>query len=513
MTSSSASQGFYVVAALVTVIAAIYFYVTRKFNFWKNHRVAYVKPVPFFGSLKDLVLQKVSIGTYLKQVYDDHKGEPYVGIFSFDKPAVVVCDLDLIKNVLVKDASNFSDRVAAMDEGLDPLGARNLFVVNGDRWKHMRTHLSPTFTSGKMKTMFHLVDACAKELVCCLDEATVNGDRVEVKDAMARYTTDVIASCAFGIDSNSLKNPNSEFRTQLRKVFEMSTVKSFALMLSFFVPGLLTSFRLSIIHDSVNKFTRETVWSTVDYREKNGITRRDFLDIMIELRRKGKQANGKQKPVYQMDGDDFVAQALSFMTAGFETSSSTISFTLYELSLQPELQQRLRDDIVDVLNKHDHQLTYEAIQDMKYLDMVVSETLRKYPILPFLDRRSFSKYQLPCTKSVTIPEGTSVYIPVLGLHYDPQYFPEPDRFDPERFSEENKVNRPAYCYLPFGEGPRFCIGMRFGLMQTKTGLIHILSRYEVAPCKDTPVPLVLDRKSFLVSTKEGIPLSLKKIKT
>ena len=90
-----------------------------------------------------------------------------------------------------------------------------------------------------------------------------------------------------------------------------------------------------------------------------------------------------------------------------------------------------------------------------------TETLRKYPILPFLDRKCSKDYELPAVTgngTVTLPAGTGVYIPVLGLHYDPTYFPEPEKFDPDRFTEDNKHSRPNYTYIPFGEGPRMCIG-------------------------------------------------------
>jgi cytochrome P450 family 6 len=90
-----------------------------------------------------------------------------------------------------------------------------------------------------------------------------------------------------------------------------------------------------------------------------------------------------------------------------------------------------------------------------------TETLRKYPILPFLERKCCSKYELPTPNgngTITLPAGTGVYIPVLGIHHDPTYYPEPEKFDPDRFTEENKRSRPNYTYLPFGEGPRMCIG-------------------------------------------------------
>jgi cytochrome P450 family 6 len=96
-----------------------------------------------------------------------------------------------------------------------------------------------------------------------------------------------------------------------------------------------------------------------------------------------------------------------------------------------------------------------------WFNFVFTETLRKYPVGPFLDRISCSDYQLPAANgngTATLPAGTSVYIPVLALHHDPTYFPQPEKFDPDRFTEEHKRSRPNYTYIPFGEGPRMCIG-------------------------------------------------------
>ncbi|KAJ4432910.1 hypothetical protein ANN_15167, partial [Periplaneta americana] len=252
--------------ALSIVIALLYRHFTRNFNFWKDRRVPYVKPVPLFGSLQDVALQRVSIGVFLRDVYNEHKGQPYVGIYSSSQIAVVLRDLDLVKNVLVKDAEIFIDHISDLDEELDPLAGRRLFSLKGERWRHMRVNLSPTFTSGKMKRMFYLVNNCGKELAKYVDKETSDGKPVQIKDAMARFTTDVISSCAFGIDSNSFKNPNAEFIVQLRKLFEFSILRSFATALSFFVPSLLKVFRLSYADKSVNQFLRETIWSTVEYR-------------------------------------------------------------------------------------------------------------------------------------------------------------------------------------------------------------------------------------------------------
>lgn len=505
-----------VITFLTSVTLILYLYFTRKYKLWKNRGIPYIKPLPFVGNFKDVVLQKYGIGHYLKIVYDEHKDKPYVGVFAFHQPALVVHDLDLIKSVLVKDAQVFINHKFTVQEATDPLLHNNIFTLKGQKWRHMRTYLSPTFTSGKMKNMFYLVNKCAKELVEYVDKT--HSPTVHVKETMARFTTDVIASCALGLDTGSLQSEDPKFRHMLRNVFNLSPLKAVASALAFFSPDLLKILRIKIIDDNVTDFVRNSVWETVEYRQKNGIIRKDFLDMMIELRKKMQQdpSSGINRDTDRME-DDFVAQAFIFVTAGFETSSSTMSHALYELALHPEMQHRLRAEITNVLAKHDQCVTYEGIQEMPYLDMVVCETLRKYPIVTFLDRDTNTDYKLPPPNEkvmdATLPAGAAVYIPVLGIHYDPKYYPEPDNFDPERFTEENKKSRPNFSYLPFGEGPRICIGMRFGIMQTKTGLIHILSNYEVSPAKDTPIPLTFDPKPFLLTSLGTLPLNFTKIST
>ncbi|KDR24549.1 hypothetical protein L798_15032 [Zootermopsis nevadensis] len=156
-------------------------------------------------------------------------------------------------------------------------------------------------------------------------------------------------------------------------------------------------------------------------------------------------------------GDILVAQAAIFFTAGFEANAATIAFILYELAMQPHLQTRLREEVLDAMDKNEGTLTYDGVRDMEYLHMVVSEVVRKYPPMPILDRVPNRDYVIPGT-NITIEKGTAVYVPLLGLHMDPAVYPGPEHFDPERFSEKNRTTRHPFMYLPFGEGPKNCIG-------------------------------------------------------
>jgi hypothetical protein len=163
------------VVSLSAIFIALYLYFTRNFKFWQNLGIPYVQPTPFVGNLKECAFQKLHIGKHLQQIYEQHSDKPYVGIFSFDKPILLIHDLELVKNILVKDAQYFVDHIVTVDEKLDPLFSKALFVTKGQIWRQWRTNLTPVFTSGKIKMMFYLVDTCGKELADCLDKASLYG--------------------------------------------------------------------------------------------------------------------------------------------------------------------------------------------------------------------------------------------------------------------------------------------------------------------------------------------------
>jgi cytochrome P450 family 6 len=128
-------------------------------------------------------------------------------------------------------------------------------------------------------------------------------------------------------------------------------------------------------------------------------------------------------------------------------------FMSYELALNQDIQDRLRDEINEVLERHNGEVTYDAIMDMKYLDMVFNETLRRWPINDKQFRMCSKDLKIPNT-DLTIEEGTFIMIPAIGLHLDERFWEEPEKFDPERFNEENVKKIVPYSYIPFSEGPR-----------------------------------------------------------
>lgn len=142
--------------------------------------------------------------------------------------------------------------------------------------------------------------------------------------------------------------------------------------------------------------------------------------------------------------------------------------------------------------------------------LAIPETLRKYPPVDTLTRIADRDYAVP-EANYTIPKGMQVLIPLYGIHYDPDIYENPNEFNPDRFSDENVKKRHPYTFLPFGEGPRVCIGLRFGMMQTRIGLMTLLSNYKITPCSKTTIPMVFSPSALVIAPKDGMYLKFETI--
>ncbi len=255
---------------LVFVVTSLYAYIKLKFSFWKNQKVAYIEPRLPFGNIAGIG-RKIHSSQLMRNFYNELKGKgPFAGIYFFTKPVALAIDLDFIKNVFIKDFTYFHDRGVYFNERDDPLSA-HLFSLEGAKWKNLRSKLTPTFTLTKMKFMFPTIVEVASEFQNCLSNMIDENEELELKDVLARFTTDVIGTCAFGINCNSLKDPNAEFRVKGKKVFEICRHQAIKQMFMASFRDLARLLRMKIIHDDVTEFFMKVVEETVKYREENNV--------------------------------------------------------------------------------------------------------------------------------------------------------------------------------------------------------------------------------------------------
>ncbi|KAG4079535.1 hypothetical protein HA402_005232 [Bradysia odoriphaga] len=493
---------------LLLFVAVSYLYISYKirYQFWKKRNVPYLQPTFPIGNMLDSFKKKHFAYT-AQDFYNKlkHHGD-YAGVFFFKKPVLVVLSPEFAKTVLVKDFQYFVDRGVYYNKEDDPLSA-NLFFIEGDEWRQLRNKMSPTFTSGKIKVMFHTMLEVAENLVEHFSNLAPNlNESMEIRDYLARYTTDVIGSCGFGIECNSIADPHSEFRAMGKKMFNFSQFKNFKIFLGMLMRKQARALRMVFNDDEVTNFVMQIVEKTIKHRKENNIQRNDFMQLMIDLYRD--EAEGVTEDTLTLK--EIAAQSFVFFFAGFETSSTTMTYALHELAVNPDIQDKLRNEINDRFDKNNGALSYDSVMSMTYMDQVINETLRKYPPVASLHRMLTKDYTLP--NGSILPQGNFVMLPTYAFHHDPEFFPNPSKFDPNRFSEEVKATRSPFCFLPFGEGQRICIGLRFGFIQAKVGLAMLLRHFKFSLCDKSNVTLPIDNIHMLYVPLGDVWLNVEKIK-
>ncbi|XP_070497937.1 probable cytochrome P450 6g2 [Chironomus tepperi] len=419
----------------------------------------------------------------------------------FHKPALLIKDPELIKQILVKDFNSFVNHVGGSDDH-DPIGRDNLFLSKDGLWRNLRKKLTPFFTSGKMKSMFPFLDKIGDNLLDHMEQMSFGENWVEmhVKEKLSLFTTDAIASVAFGVDANCLNNSESEFAYISKKMFDFTFWRGLELTAIFLLPEITKFFNLKMFTKEGTEFMAKTIMHVMNEREKSKVRRNDLIDILIEMK------NNDEQP---LEIETLISQAAVFFLAGYETSSGAATFALYEIAKCQDIQNRLRVELREALLKNQGELTYDIVMnDTPYLHQVFLEVLRIYPTTPILDRECSNPngYSLEPYSDFVIPYKMPILIPIYGIQRDEKYFEDPLKFDPERFSPDNIHKISTFTNLPFGTGNRSCIGERFGLMQSKTAIIKILMNYRVEMADGTPQEIRLARNALTVQSEVKIVL-------
>ncbi|XP_055375631.1 probable cytochrome P450 6a20 isoform X2 [Condylostylus longicornis] len=453
---------FYLISAvLISLITILYGFIKYRFTYWERKQIPHKKP-------------------------------------KFPKaPVAIITDLNLIRLILIKDFEYFSNRGMYHNEKYDPLSA-NLVTIDADKWKNQRTKISPTFSSGKMKFMFPTIKAIGQRLTAHIEKFEEKD--LDIYEIASRYTIDVIGAVAFGIECDSLSNPNSDFYKYGIKGNEKREGRNpLKMMLKIQAPNLARYLGIKDTPNDVIEFFVQTVDNTINYRKKNNVRRNDFMDIMIEMKNQSK-----------LSFNEIIANCYMFFSVGYDTSSITLAFCIYELVMNSEIQDKIRKEIRSVLDKHNGDLSWEALMEMPYLEQVLKETLRKYPVLAMLGRVATKNYKIPNSNYI-IEKGIPVIIPIYEIHHDENIYPNSKVFDPERFSDINVEKRHPMAFLGFGDGPRNCIGMRFAKLQTKIALISILNSYKLFKSDKLQIPLIYNTKRFLLSPQTKVWIKFKKL--
>lgn len=518
-----------ILVSVVLLVGLLYRLLTRNNDYFHDKPIPSMAVTPLFGSTGPLLLRKFTFGGFVEYIYNKYPSAKVFGLFDTITPIFVVRDPELIKKITIKDFDHFVDHrsVFGNSENDSPyvLFGKSLFAMTGQKWRDMRATLSPAFTGSKMRQMFELVIECCESVIGFQMKQT-GGNRVsvEVNEMFKRFSTDVIASCAFGVSLDSFRDPDNDFYKNGKQMmrFERLSV-ALRIFANQFFPTLMGKLGIDIIDREQSSYFTALIMNTIRDRNSKGIVRNDMINLLLQARagllkhhqEKDQHVEGfatalesdlgKVNSAFSMTDTEMIAQAFVFFLAGFETVATSLMFATHDLVVNQEVQQKLYEEILETESAlNGKKLNYETMQKMQYMDMVVSESLRMRPAAVFLDRVCARDYVLDDGEGLkfTIDRGTAIWIPTQGIHLDPKYYPNPEKFDPERFSPENRKSIDPLTYLPFGIGPRNCIGSRFALMEIKALLYYLLLNFKIVQNDKTQIPLKL-RKGFTIIASEG----------
>lgn len=505
------------------------------FNFFKNLGIPGPQPNIIFGNILE-VYKKSPAKAYREWI--DTYGD-VVGYFNGYRPVILVADLELLKEIQIKDFQDFTDRGLLFQAKRPPSPHnKSLLQLTSTRWKEVRSVLTPSFTTNKLKMMSPGVIEAVQKLVSKIDRKAESGDEFEAGEMYAALALDVICKSAMGIDYNLQDHPRHGFLVCCRLLF--GCAYSFIAVILTAFPGLASLLKfinmrwLRYQNNGVHPFleVQEKCKRIVAQRQQDlSLRQKDLLQLMIDAKEarmdmgsvtssqltagddneqelptaEGNDGGKSDTSVFKkavLDDDDITQNAFVVLVAGFETTSNTMALVTHMLSHHPEVQEKVREELQSVLGPEEP-ITYSTIQKLTYMNCVIQETMRMYPpAFAFVTREAAVDKQYG---KIRIPAGTAVMAAVEYIHRDPRHWDEPDKFNPDRFLPENKSRINTMAMQAFGNGPRNCIGMRFAHMELRYTFAHILRKYRLEKTENSEKdPPTIEMNPIILKIKNGV---------
>uniref|UniRef100_A0A667Y706 unspecific monooxygenase n=1 Tax=Myripristis murdjan TaxID=586833 RepID=A0A667Y706_9TELE len=460
---------------LVLVLTLLLLYGIWPFSFFKKLGIPGPRPMPFVGTMHNM-----SKGIRFELECHKKYGDIW-GMFEGRRPILMVSDPEMIKAVLVKECySVFTNRRDNMDNLAGPF-SDGITAAKDERWKRIRSTISPCFTSGRLKQV--IMTSGSQEQQTCMHTKNVHISDIFIYlffcRFLAPYSLDVVTSASFSVDTDSINHPDDPIVVHVKRVLKFKLWPIFFLLIFPFTSRLFKLLGISLMDMTSVNFFYGVLKKFKDQHQAEDSVSFHLFQVHRYCR------INHESPSKGLTYNEILSQAFLFIFGGYETTSVTVTYILYCLAINPDALQTLQEEI-DTNLPRESPITYEGLMGLQYLDQVICEAMRFIPTAPRLERMCKKTVQL---NGVTIPEGTLVGIPAHILHKDPRYWSTPELFRPERFSKDSGEEVNPYAYMPFGLGPRNCVGMRYALLTMKMVIVRLLQSYTLETCKDTVIPL------------------------
>jgi len=469
----------------ITTLFCFYKYGTRNFNVFSDQGIPGPKPIPFIGTTWGI--WKQNFWEFSREEVKKY-GNLY-GSFMGMQPTLHINDTELIKSVFIKDFDHFINR---RKMGFDGKVFRYLLTALEDQpWKDVRSAITPTFTSGKIKRYSVQMKECADQRSNHFHSIAENQGKIDLKEEIGVLTMSIIAKCAFGMTIDNLGAEDDPFITKAKMLVTSKQLNSPVILLFLVLPEKLLAWMgkkffpmeaWQFFFDIMETMAKERANSLEKYHDVPEMVKEAISSYTTEV-------NGKKVPMWNSEEVDEIvtAQAVLFMLGGYSTTSNALTSCLFMLARHPDVQEKIYDLIMSKMDQHED-ICHEMIQDIPYLDQFMNEVMRMYPAAPVLERR--------CNKEVTyngihIKKDMFVSVSTHALHYSEEYYSDPETFDPDRWSPENKANMNPYAFMPFGLGPRNCVAMRFAQEEVKLILCVLVKQFRFFAVEETPMKLTI----------------------
>ncbi|CAD6196589.1 unnamed protein product [Caenorhabditis auriculariae] len=412
------------------------------------------------------------------------------------RPVVVVIRPETAKAVL--ESNDIITKGPEYDILVPWLGT-GLLIATGEKWRHRRKMLTPSFHFNVLNGFQSVFDDQSKVLIEKLVPLSESGAEVDLAPYIKRCALDIICETAMGTTVDAQNNHSHPYVLAVQEMnvlaFQHTRMPWLRIKAVRQLTGyqreydstlkILTDFTRKVIDERSREFERLGGW------EIGG--KRAFLDLLIEMKKEG-----------GLTEEDIREEVETFMFEGHDTTSVGISWALWCLAHNQDVQRRAHEELDAIFEGSMRDCTIEDLKKMKYLDKCIKEALRIRPSVPNITRSVDEDFLMD---DILIPKGSSIMVAPSILQNNPMVYENPDKYDPDRFNEENVAKRHPFAYVPFSAGPRNCIGQKFALQEEKTVISWVLRKFELSSKTDFygnyPLPEVILRP------EQGIPITLR----
>ncbi|XP_058822316.1 cytochrome P450 4d2-like [Topomyia yanbarensis] len=393
---------------------------------------------------------------------------------------------------------------------LRPWLGDGLLTSTGRKWHSRRKIITPTFHFKILEQFVEIFDQQSTIFVKQLASKASSGETFDIFPKVTLCALDVICESAMGTKVNAQVNSESEYVRAVKEMAAIVLQRSYNILARLDLTFKFTKYRkmqdhaLKVLHDytdSVIRTRRQELSKANQNDDKEnalGIRRKvAFLDMLLQT-----TANGQ--PLTDLEIREEVD---TFMFEGHDTTTSAISYLMDILAKHPDIQQKVYEEICVVFGEDlSKPATLSMLNDLKYLDLVIKETLRLYPSVPMYGRKMLENHEID---GVVFPAGADVLVVPFFMGRDPDYFDNPLEFRPERFAQETSADKAnPYRYVPFSAGPRNCIGQKFAVAEIKSLVSKTVRYYELLPPEhEQPHTFISE---LVLRPERGIPLRIKR---